>query len=160
MRFSGAVFHARLRRAQPGSSFVILQWARIVTESQLGSATEKTRAGRARYQENIAREPAKSDAHPALCVIGLTPVLPRRTGLRTGLGDVAHTSRPPLPAPGSRVQARQASRPSVIRSCGRSTPMKTILLVFFSIGSHLPARSLPIIWCTPWNTTLRSTPFI
>lgn len=57
-------------------------------------------------------------------------------------------------------QARQASRPSVMRSCGNSMPMNTILLFFFSIGSHLAARSLPIIWCTPWNTTLRSTPFM
>lgn len=57
-------------------------------------------------------------------------------------------------------QARQASSPSVIRSCGSSMPMNTILLPFFSIGSHLAARSLPIIWCTPWNTTLRSTPFM
>lgn len=56
--------------------------------------------------------------------------------------------------------ARQASRPSVMRSRGRSTPMNTILLVFFSAGSHFAARSLPIIWCTPWNTTLRSTPFM
>jgi len=58
------------------------------------------------------------------------------------------------------AQTRQASRPSVIRSCGKSMPIKTILLVFFSAGCHLAARSLPIIWCTPWNTTLRSTPFI
>lgn len=41
--------------------------------------------------------------------------------------------------------ARQASRPSVMRSRGRSTPMNTILLVFFSAGSHFAARSLPII---------------
>jgi hypothetical protein len=57
-------------------------------------------------------------------------------------------------------QTRQAVSPSIIRSCGSSMPMNTILLFFFSMGCHFAARSLPIIWCTPWNTTLRSTPFI
>ena len=38
--------------------------------------------------------------------------------------------------------------------------MKTILLPFFSPGAHFGPRSLPISWCTPWNTTLRSLPFM
>jgi hypothetical protein len=71
----------------------------------------------------------------------------------------------PVPPPRSapkrlHSQTRQALSPSTIRSCGSSIPMNTILLFFVSIGCHLAARSLPIIWCTPWNTTLRSTPFI
>lgn len=87
------------------------------------------------------------------------------SGLRSPDDRGAHKQKRPARSRAShsaRVAyfTRQASRPSVIRSCGSSMPMNTILLVFFSTGSHLAARSLPIIWCTPWNTTLRSTPFM
>lgn len=62
-------------------------------------------------------------------------------------GEWRVSGGPPRP-PRARCDAgyaRQASRPSVMRSRGRSTPMNTILLVFFSAGSHFAARSLPII---------------
>lgn len=58
----------------------------------------------------------------------------------------------------SHVQTRQPSRPALSRSCGRSRPMNTILLILVSPGAHLGPTSLPIIWCTPWKMTLRSMP--
>ena len=57
-------------------------------------------------------------------------------------------------------QATQACRPCRKMSCGRSMPMKTILLVFFSPGIQRGPRSLPINWWTPWKITLRSVPFM
>ena len=59
-----------------------------------------------------------------------------------------------------RRQTRHCSRPCLRMSCGRSMPMKTILLPFFSPGAHFGPRSLPISWCTPWKMTLRSEPFM
>ena len=55
-------------------------------------------------------------------------------------------------------QARHWSRPAWNRSFGRSMPMNTILLIFCSPAAHLGPVSLPMSWCTPWNTTLRSIP--
>ena len=56
--------------------------------------------------------------------------------------------------------ARHCSSPCMKTSRGRSTPMKTILLDFFSPGPQAGPRSLPMSWCTPWKTTLRGVPFM
>ena len=46
-------------------------------------------------------------------------------------------------------QDRHCSRPCKNMSFGRSMPMKTILLFFFSPGAQAGPRSLPMSWCTP-----------
>ncbi|TDN68177.1 hypothetical protein B0G77_1493 [Paraburkholderia sp. BL10I2N1] len=139
--------------ARSGQFVVILQWARIVTESQSGTATEVKPCCIHRYRENITRRRSKSDGRARIPAAGFSRAFHT---CRIASGP----ERQNRPAFRLEVQARQASRPSVIRSCGSSMPMNTILLFFFSIGCHFEARSLPIIWCTPWNTTLRSTPFM
>jgi hypothetical protein len=58
------------------------------------------------------------------------------------------------------VHTRHCSRPCWNTSRGRSRPMKTILVFFFSPGAHFGPTSLPINWCTPWKMTLRSVPFM
>ncbi len=57
-------------------------------------------------------------------------------------------------------QTRHCSKPCRKISRGRSIPMNTSLLFFFSPGAQTGPRSLPISWCTPWKTTLRSVPFM
>ena len=57
-------------------------------------------------------------------------------------------------------QTRLCSSPCRKMSLGRSMPIKTILLVRGSPSAHWGPRSLPMSWCTPWNMTLRSVPFI
>jgi len=57
-------------------------------------------------------------------------------------------------------QTRHCSSPCRKMSRGRSSPMNTILLPFFSPAAQAGPRSLPMSWCTPWNTTLRSVPFM
>lgn len=58
----------------------------------------------------------------------------------------------------TKSQTRHCSRPCRKMSCGRSMPMKTILLWRFSSAAHWGPRSLPMSWCTPWKITLRSVP--
>lgn len=64
--------------------------------------------------------------------------------------------------PGKRALTDQltsdCSRPCRMMSRGRSIPMNTSLLWRCSCGPQAEARSLPMSWCTPWNTTLRSMP--
>jgi hypothetical protein len=133
---------------------LILQWARIVTESQSVTATGIIPGrGTPLSRKYNARTPKKR----CPCTIPATGfsrvfhrlraswVLLGRTG---GFSSPTHSSFPalrPLPPLPAAVQTRQALRPSVIRSCGNSMPIKTILLFFFSTGCHLAARSLPII---------------
>lgn len=81
-----------------------------------------------------------------------------RRGVRGGAGEIRRAA-PAVTGGGSRTQARQDSRPLRMASRGRSTPIKTILVPGVS-SPHLAPMSLPISWCTPWNTTLRSTPSI
>ena len=56
------------------------------------------------------------------------------------------------------TQTRHCSSPCMKISFGRSMPIKTILLFFFSPSAQAGPRSLPINWCTPWKITLRSVP--
>ena len=56
------------------------------------------------------------------------------------------------------LQTRHCSRPCRKMSFGKSMPMNTILLVFFSPSAQASPRSLPMSWCTPWKITLRSVP--
>ena len=79
----------------------------------------------------------------------------------------AHVQRRGLPglATGPSHSTDQAatthwSSPWRKMSCGRSMPIKTILLWRCSSASHSGPRSLPISWCTPWKITLRFVPFI
>lgn len=164
-RFSGAVSRPGSRHATAGRFVVLLQWARIVTESQYGTATGRVPGFPPPIPENITRRQSKSDGRARFAATGFSRV---PFGLPDGSPKGDAYAVPDHPCRAARVvgqgsgraQARQASRPSVIRSCGSSMPMKTILLVFFSTGCHFAARSLPIIWWTPWNTTFRSTPFM
>jgi hypothetical protein len=55
-------------------------------------------------------------------------------------------------------QTRHCSRPCTKISLGRSMPINTILLFFFSPSAQAGPRSLPMSWCTPWKITLRSVP--
>ena len=55
-------------------------------------------------------------------------------------------------------QTRHCSRPCTKISLGRSMPINTILLFFFSPSAQTGPRSLPMSWCTPWKITLRSVP--
>ena len=81
--------------------------------------------------------------------------------LRVAASSAAHCSHVVgAHTTGAAPQARQPSRPCRNTSRGRSMPMNTILLVFFSPGAHLAPRSLPISWCTPWKMTRRSVPFM
>src|SRR5450830_1136278 len=58
------------------------------------------------------------------------------------------------------VYTKHCSRPRTKMSFGRFLPINTILLPRTSFSAHFAPRSLPINWCTPWNTTLRSAPCI
>ena len=58
------------------------------------------------------------------------------------------------------VYTKHCSKPRIKTSFGKFLPIKTILLARVSFSAHLAPRSLPIIWCTPWKTTLRSAPSI
>src|SRR5471032_1578485 len=58
------------------------------------------------------------------------------------------------------VYTKHCSSPRIKMSFGRFLPINTILLPRTSSSPHLAPRSLPISWCTPWNTTLRSAPCI
>ena len=58
------------------------------------------------------------------------------------------------------VYTKHCSSPRIKMSFGRFLPINTILLPRTSFSPHLAPRSLPISWCTPWKTTLRSAPCI
>ena len=58
------------------------------------------------------------------------------------------------------VYTKHCSKPRIKTSFGKFLPINTILLPRSSFSAHFAPRSLPIIWCTPWKTTLRSAPSI
>ena len=96
---------------------------------------------------------------------GASPSLAKRAEAKAPVltaADCSHASgeKPDPLARASATQVRHCSRPCFRMSCGRSMPMKTILLCFFSPGIHFGPRSLPMSWWTPWKMTLRSAPFI
>jgi hypothetical protein len=68
--FPDKVFRRRFRpgtvNALTGQFVVILQWARIVTEPQSGTATGENPPALPRYPENITRAAPKSDARARL----------------------------------------------------------------------------------------------
>ena len=58
------------------------------------------------------------------------------------------------------VYTKHCSKPRIKTSLGKFLPINTILLPRSSVSPHFAPKSLPIIWCTPWKTTLRSAPSI
>lgn len=84
-----------------------------------------------------------------------------RPGLtQTETLQIQHKSGSIAPRNRRTGQTRLCSSPCRKMSLGRSMPIKTILLVRASPSAHWGPRSLPMSWCTPWNMTLRSVPFI
>ncbi|ABE28622.1 hypothetical protein Bxe_A4378 [Paraburkholderia xenovorans LB400] len=80
------------RRFRPGAGYaltgqfvLILQWARIVTESQSGTATGENPPAARRYPENITRARPKSDGRARFNTAGFSRVFHTRafsTGFR------------------------------------------------------------------------------
>jgi len=70
------IFRRRFRpgaaHALTGQFVVILQWARIVTESQSGTATGENPPAAHRYPENITRTKAKSDGRARFNTAGFS----------------------------------------------------------------------------------------
>lgn len=64
----------RKHRALTGQIVLILQWARIVTESQSGAATGGNPSAAPRYPENITRERSKSDGWTCTNTAGFSRV--------------------------------------------------------------------------------------
>ena len=85
----------------------------------------------------------------------------RRSALKTNRWRIETNMEPSAfyrPQADSLPQTRHCSRPCTKISLGKSMPMKTILLFFFSPSAQAGPRSLPMSWCTPWKITLRSVP--
>jgi len=67
-----APLQARAAYALTGQFVVILQWARIVTESQSGTASGENPLAARRYPENITRAGPKSDGRARFNATGFS----------------------------------------------------------------------------------------